>query len=81
MDLSVIIIELVSKYPVLGSVVAVMGMARLILKPLMVFLKEAVLATPSDKDDLVLGKVEGSKIYKAIVFLLDYLFSLKLPKK
>jgi hypothetical protein len=81
MDLSVIIIELVSKYPVLGSIVAVMGSARLILKPLMVFLKEAVLATPSDKDDLVLNKVEASKIYKALVFLLDYLFSLKLKNK
>jgi len=81
MDLSVYFLELLGKYPVLGSLVGAVGIARLIFKPLFTFLHQVVIATPSDKDDLLLGKAEGSKVYKWVVFALDYLASIKLPKK
>jgi len=81
MDLSVIIIELVSKYPVLGSIVAVVGLIRIIVKPVMVALKSIVESTESPKDNELLVKVETSKVYKAVMFLLDYLGSVKPLKK
>ncbi len=68
-------------YTWIMAVVSIMGMARLILKPLMVFLHDVVVVTETQKDDDFLKEVEASKIYKAIVFVLDYVFSLKLKKK
>lgn len=74
-----ILIELVSKYPIVSAVLMIMGVCRLILKPTMVWLKAVAAATPTPKDDLLVEQVEGSKIYKGLVWLLDYVFSLKLP--
>lgn len=81
MDLSLIIIELIQKYPVMGSIVAVVGLIRIIVKPVMVALKSIVEATESPKDNELLVKVEESKVYKAVMFLLDYLASVKPLKK
>ncbi len=81
MDLSVIIIELIQKYPVIGSIVAVVGLIRIIVKPIMVALKTIVDSTESPKDNELLVKVEESKVYKALMFLLDYLASVKPLKK
>jgi len=81
MDLSIIFVEFLAKYPIFGSIVGVVGILRLIMKPLFSFFREFVLATPSDRDDAFLNKVEGSKIYSFIVFLVDYISSIKLPKK
>jgi hypothetical protein len=69
-----------AKYPVLVSVFLVMGVLRSIFKPLMTFLHAYVLATPSEKDNKKLAKLESSKVYKAIVFLVDYFSSVKLKK-
>lgn len=68
------------KYPVILAIAAAMGMARMVLKPLMTFLHEFVLITETKKDDEILSKVETSKAYKTFLFVLDYVFSLKLKK-
>lgn len=81
MDLTLILSELIAKYPVLASVVGVVGILRLIFKPLFSFFHSYVLATPTSRDDEFLVKVEKSKFYSVIVFLLDYIGSIKLPKK
>jgi hypothetical protein len=70
----------VAKYPVIAAVVAYVGIARLIFKPLMTFLKEVVAVTPSTKDDELLAKAESSKAYSMLVFALDYFSSIKLSK-
>lgn len=76
-----ILIDLITKYPVVLSVVSVVGILRLIMKPLFVFFKEVVDATPTRLDNEFLDKVMQSKIYSMVAFLLDYLGSIKLPEK
>lgn len=68
-------------FQVAATVIAVMGIARAIFKPLFVFLHEVALATPTPADDAVLDVVEKSAPYKIVVFLLDYVASIKLEKK
>ena len=71
---------LIEKYPVAMTIISIMGMARLIIKPTMVYLHEVVLVTETKKDDEMLAKVEGSKAYKAILFVLDWFTSIKVKK-
>lgn len=81
MDLTQLLLDLVAKYPVLASIVGVVGLLRLIIKPIMVALKSIVESTETPKDNELLTKVEESKVYKAVIFLLDYLASVKIPPK
>lgn len=75
------IIGLATKYPVLVSILSMVGMLRLIFKPLMGFLHSVADVTPSAKDNEILAEVEGSKFYKSLVWFLDYVASIKiLPK-
>jgi hypothetical protein len=59
------------------QVIAIMGTFRLFFKPFHSFVKEVIQLTPSKKDDEVLEKIEGSKIAKSIVWVIDFLFSIK----
>jgi hypothetical protein len=76
-----LLVELISKYPTLAMIFMVVGVLRAIFKPLMTLLHSYVEATPSTKDNEVLAKVKESKVYSAVVWLLDYTASIKLPKK
>lgn len=75
-----LILTLVLKYPNLAAFVAFVGLARLVIKPLMTFLHEFVLVTPSDKDNEFLKRIEDSKVTKAALYVLDYLGSIKVKK-
>lgn len=72
--------SLVAKEPWFATVLLVLGFFRLIFKPLFSFAKMITDATTSKKDDEIYSKVEKSKITKAVAWVLDYLFSLKLIK-
>lgn len=78
--MELVIAGLAAKYPILLTIAAIMGMARLILKPLMTFLHEMVVVTETKRDDEILAKVETSAVYKGLLFVLDWVFSLKLAK-
>jgi len=69
------------KYGWLSAILMYIGIFRLILKPLMVFLQSVVVATPSPKDDELLGKLMANPLYSVVVFVVDWLASIKLPKK
>ena len=74
-----VLIDLAAKYPIIASIIIVIGIFRNIFKPLMSFLRSFVLATPSVKDDSILDKFEGSKIYAGIIYVVDWFTSIKLP--
>lgn len=74
------LIDFLSKYPMLLQVIIAMGTARMIFKPLMVFIQEVVNVTPSTKDNEFFEAMKANAIYKAIAFMLDYVGSIKLPK-
>ena len=69
----------VQQYPILAQIVAVMVISRGIFKPLFTFLHSVADATPTQKDNAALAKVEASPVYKAIAFVLDWTLSIKLP--
>lgn len=84
MDLVSIILPIiqsgVDKVPLLASIVFVIGAVRIVMKPLMTLLETVVNLTPTPADNSFLKAVLASKVYKAIVFALDLLLSVKLPK-
>lgn len=69
---------LATQHPWIATALMVVGWCRLIVKPFFTFLHEVVKVTPSESDDQWLAKVESSRIYKALVWALDWLFSVKL---
>lgn len=62
------------------QVLSIIGSLRLIIKPLMGLIEAYVLITPNKEDDLLPAKIKENKVYKSVVYLLDWFASLKLPK-
>lgn len=73
------VLALGSKYPVLLTIFAVMGVLRAVFKPLFLFLDAVVIATPGPGDNEILAKVKASKPYQLVATALDYIASVKLP--
>ena len=71
------------EYPVVFTIIFIMGAIRPFMKSLFTFLHAFADATESKKDNLVLDNVEKSKSFKGFSFILDLLLSVKLerPKK
>jgi DMSO reductase anchor subunit len=63
------------------QVLAVVGMFRLFFKPIMSAIAVSVAQSESKKDDEILNKVESHWLWKAFVWCVDYLGSIKLPVK
>jgi hypothetical protein len=72
--------QAMASYPQIASVLFVIGALRVVVKPIMAVLEAYVLYTPSLDDDSKLAVLKESAVYKGIVFVLDYLASIKLPK-
>ena len=58
----------------------VVGVLRLINKPLFALLRQYVNLTPDKKDNELLDQVEKSKAYQVFLFAIDWLASIKLKK-
>jgi len=70
----------VAKWPVVSSVLIIMGGLRFLFKPIMSAAEKYVAYTPSLKDDAFFKKLTESKIYKGVAWLVDFFGSIKLPK-
>lgn len=68
------------KYPLLLTLISIMGVCSAIFKPTMSLLEAFVLATPSKTDDEELHKFQESKVYKTLVWLVDYIARVKIDK-
>lgn len=73
------ILDLVQKYPVMTGVLALLYIFGAVNKPFFVFLHSLVDATETIKDNEFLSKVEASRAYRTIVFVLDWAVRIKLP--
>lgn len=83
MDLSFLVpvMEMMAgKYGWVAQAIGIMGVARLVMKPIMLALPEIVKATPGEGDDKLLDKVMNHAIYKYVVLAMDFMLSVKLPK-
>ena len=63
------------------SILVTIGALRLTIKPLLSLLHTYVDATPTKLDDEVLAKIEGSKVLKIVLYLVDWLASVKVVSK
>lgn len=80
-DIAAIIIQLAEQHPFIASVVAVVGVLRIIFKPIMSVIEAYIAYTPDKGDDAKLEEVKSGKVYKAVAFVLDWFASVKLPVK
>lgn len=71
---------LLMKYPAAMTFLSIVGVLRLINKPLFSMLKLYAMTTPHDSDDKAIEAVEKSKVYLGITYILDYLGSIKVVK-
>lgn len=67
------------EYPVVQNIVAIMIMCRIVFKTAFTIAEKYVELTVSKEDDKKLHQIMDTKYYKAIVFLVDLLASVKLP--
>jgi hypothetical protein len=66
---------------VLAVMFAVIGALRTVFKLVPQLVKIVTDSTPSQADDAAPSNIENSKFYKVAVLILDYVASIKLPKK
>lgn len=74
------IIGLIKDYPWFSSLIIFIGISHSIIKPLFDIIRVIVKATKSQKDDIILNKVENSKTLKMIMYFLDYMTGMKARK-
>jgi len=74
------IIDLAVKYPIIATIVIIIGSLRIVFKPIMSAIKNYTDQTESKADDEALAKFEGSKFYNGLVWFLDFAGSIKLKK-
>jgi hypothetical protein len=75
-----IIIDFGQNYPIILSIVVIMGGARLIFKPVISGIRAYVTWTKTKSDDIILDKIEKSIPFKVLEYLLDWAFSVKTVK-
>jgi len=69
------------KFGWLVSAISVIGTLRLLVKPVMAIVEVVVKLTPSKEDDNLHNEILENKIVKMLLFVFDWLASLKIPKK
>ncbi len=77
-DFISILLQLIDQYPAISSVIFVIGVLRVINKPLFSLARAVVGVTPSKKDDEYLDIVEKSKAYTTVIYFLDWFASVKI---
>lgn len=73
------IVQFLTAHPNLQVYMTMILVLRTIFKPLMAVLESGVQASGNANALAILNKAEASKAYKALVFIVDYTTSLKLP--
>lgn len=80
----VFITNLAAKYPVVATVLTIMGSARLWMKPVSSIVHQIVELTPSKRDDgaltAVLAFFNENPVGRFLAYLFDWLLSVKIQK-
>lgn len=74
------VLNLASQYPVLATVVIIIGSLRVLFKPIFAAANYYVSQTPGTTDDEFLRRVEGSRITRTLAFFLDLFASIKIRR-
>lgn len=79
--LAPVLASVAGEHGVALQIIAIIGTLRIFIKPIMAAIEAGVLQSESKKDDEVLAKVQGNKITKLVLFLIDLVASIKPVKK
>lgn len=74
-------LELIKSFPWFSDLVMIMGTARIIFKPLFTLIETIISTTPSKEDDKKWEDIKGSKMFAFLMYLVDYVASVKIPTK
>lgn len=77
-QLTLFLVDLVTRFPWLLTVIGLIGFLRVVFKPAMALLHGYVATTQDKGDDELLEKVERSWIFAAFSWVIDFLGSVKL---
>lgn len=72
------IADLAVKYPWVTAALSIIGILRLVFKPIMTLLAQRAAATESTEDDDRLVAVQKSWAFRALAWVLDYTASVKI---
>ncbi len=75
------ILDLVQRYPMLAGSLSILYIFGMINKPFFLFMHSLTDATETKTDNEILAKIEGSRLYKGVAFVLDWAVRIKLPSK
>lgn len=74
------ILDFLAMNPHLAVLITIMTICRAVFKPGCALIQTYVDSTPWESDNQKWTAVQQNKIFKAVAFIMDFLFSLKLPK-
>lgn len=80
MDIDTIVNTLLFRNGFINGFISYIGLLRLFIKPLMSLFLHITQLTETKKDDELYNKVERSWWYNSIVFVLDWMTSLKIKR-
>jgi hypothetical protein len=60
------------------TIISVVGVLRIIFKPIFTVMHAVADATPSQTDNQVVDSIENHKITKGLLFVLDWIASIKI---
>jgi hypothetical protein len=81
LDIALIMVQLAEKFPVVSTILMLVGGLRLVFKPIMAIIESVIAYTPYDSDDKALANVKKSKAYTFLAWFVDWSASVKLPVK
>ena len=74
-----LLIELATKYQWFMVICIVIGVFRMVFKPIMSIIDAVIAYTPTTTDDVAWAGIKENRIYKGFIWAVDYLLSIKLP--
>lgn len=79
--LQIAFIDFLASNPSLAVVLTIMSIARAVFKPACSLIQAYVDSTPSALDNEKWAAIQSNKTFKAVAYAMDFLFSIKIPKK
>lgn len=80
MDIQAMILSFLQSQPLFASVIAIMGAIRLFAKPIFTVARMVAARVPVPEDEAAQeAAIQSKGWYKVLAFLVDLLFSVKLP--
>jgi len=74
------VVNFIAGYPIFATIVMIVGILRVVNKPLFALLHAVASLTKPEWDNEILNKVESSAAYRYVCYFLDYITSVKIKK-